>query len=100
MIDLEERDNIVIENLGFAEMENILSLQHCVIFTVPLFTPWQFFTRVIGLLPYIYTVWRKKNIRIGMAVHCSMNLIGCIGMLAAVFLNGGLTTGAGCGRLI
>lgn len=42
------------------------------------FSPWQNITRILALFPYIYIVWKKENIRIGMYVHCFSNLIGAI----------------------
>ena len=48
------------------------------------FTPWENITRIIAMIPYIYVVWYKKNIRIGMVVHCSMNILGAISMIATV----------------
>jgi len=51
-----------------------------------LFSPWEVITRILGCAPFSYAVWYKKDMRISMAVHCSMNLIGCIGMMIAVFL--------------
>jgi len=48
------------------------------------FTPWENVTRIIAMMPYIYIVWYKKNIRIGMIVHCTMNLLGAINMIVMV----------------
>jgi len=50
-----------------------------------LFSPWEVITRILGCAPFAYAVWYKKDMRISMVVHCSMNLIGCIGMMIAVF---------------
>jgi hypothetical protein len=33
---------------------------------------------VIGFLPMVYFVWRKRSIYLGIIVHCSLNLIGQI----------------------
>lgn len=48
------------------------------------FTPWQIFSRIIGLLPLYYVVWWKKNFYIGVWVHCLMNFIATILMAVAV----------------
>ena len=50
-----------------------------------LFSPWEVITRVLGCAPFAYAVWIKKDMRISMAVHCSMNMIGSIAMVVAVF---------------
>ncbi len=39
-------------------------------------TPWQFFSRVLLLLPLVYGVWWKRNIYMGMVAHCLLNLVG------------------------
>ena len=38
--------------------------------------PWQFFSRIIWLLPWVYAVERKKNIYLMMIAHCAGNTIG------------------------
>ncbi|MBM4161181.1 MAG: CPBP family intramembrane metalloprotease [Ignavibacteria bacterium] len=50
------------------------------------FTPWQLFSRIVGLLPLYYVVWWKKNIYIGIWVHCLMNSIATIFMALAVMI--------------
>jgi membrane protease YdiL (CAAX protease family) len=64
---------------GWAPLINVLlfSLYH-------FFTPWENPVRIIALLPLVYLVWWKKNIYLGMIVHCGGNTIGAIGMLTAV----------------
>lgn len=49
-----------------------------------LFSPWEFFTRIVAVLPYAYIVWRKKDLRIGILVHCLGNTLGLIGTIAAL----------------
>jgi len=39
-------------------------------------SPWQILARILGLTPTIYAVHWKKNIYLGMAVHCALNLLG------------------------
>ena len=40
------------------------------------FSPHEIITRILGILPFTYAVWFKKNIYIGMVVHCTLNLMG------------------------
>lgn len=52
-----------------------------------LFSPWEFITRIIACLPFVYYVYKKKNIYIGMVVHCTINtvsvIIGIMNLLSA-----------------
>lgn len=43
-----------------------------------IWTPWMFVARTIGLLPLIYIVKIKRNVFIGIIVHCLLNLIDFI----------------------
>ncbi|MDR2582154.1 MAG: CPBP family intramembrane metalloprotease [Fibromonadaceae bacterium] len=45
------------------------------------FTPWQNITRIVACTPMVYSVWINKDIKIGIIVHCSGNLVGVVGML-------------------
>jgi membrane protease YdiL (CAAX protease family) len=45
------------------------------------FTPWQNITRIVACTPMAYSVWINKDIKIGIIVHCSGNLVGVVGML-------------------
>jgi membrane protease YdiL (CAAX protease family) len=65
---------------GWAPLLNVLlfSLYH-------FFSPWQNPARIIGYLPMVYVVWWKRNIYLGMIVHCLGNTVGALGMLALVF---------------
>jgi membrane protease YdiL (CAAX protease family) len=45
------------------------------------FSPWQFVTRVVALLPIVYLVARKRNIYLSIFVHCGLNVLG---MVAAI----------------
>ncbi len=47
-------------------------------------TPWQLLARFVGLLPLVYTVFRRRNIYLAMIVHCSLNTIGAILMLPRI----------------
>jgi membrane protease YdiL (CAAX protease family) len=48
-----------------------------------LWTPWQNIGRILGLLPWIYTVWRKRSLALSMAIHISVNCIFLFLALAA-----------------
>lgn len=65
---------------GWAPLVNVLlfSLYH-------FFSPWQNPARIIGFAPMVYVTWRKRNIYLGMIVHCLGNTVGALGMLALVF---------------
>jgi len=39
-------------------------------------TPWQIFSRIIWLLPWVYITWRKQNIYLMMITHCAANVLG------------------------
>ncbi len=49
------------------------------------FTPWQTVGRIIALLPMVYTVWWKRNIRIGIIVHILGNISSMFLLLPALF---------------
>jgi membrane protease YdiL (CAAX protease family) len=44
-----------------------------------LFSPWEFLTRIVAFFPMAYCVYKKKNIYIGIAAHCMLNM-GSIAM--------------------
>lgn len=48
-----------------------------------LWTPWQNIGRMLALLPWIFTVWRKRSLALSMAVHISVNCIFLLLVLAA-----------------
>ena len=39
-------------------------------------TPWQFFSRLLSLLPWGYVVWQKRNIYLMMIAHYTVNILG------------------------
>src|SRR5207248_6882977 len=45
--------------------------------------PWEFFSRVVALLPAIYVVWWKRDLRVSIWVHMLLNSTGSIGLLGA-----------------
>jgi hypothetical protein len=48
------------------------------------FTPWQNLLRIVALTPLFYTVWWRKNIYLGIIVHCLMNLTGSFMLMVAI----------------
>ena len=48
------------------------------------FSPWENLTRIIGLIPMVYVVWWKKDIRFSMLVHILLNTTSGIMILAAI----------------
>lgn len=40
------------------------------------FSPWQFFSRIIWMLPWVYVAWKKRNIYITIITHCAANTLG------------------------
>ena len=54
-------------------------LVNAVLFSVyHFFTPWQNITRIIAMTPIAYSVWMNKNFKIGIIVHCVLNICGDI----------------------
>jgi len=53
------------------------------------FTPWQNPLRILALTPVFYVVWLRKNIYVGIIVHCLMNLAGSSMLLAAILGSAG-----------
>jgi len=39
-------------------------------------TPWQFISRIVMLLPWVYFAWRKRNIYLTIIAHCTANTLG------------------------
>lgn len=48
-------------------------------------SPWQLVTRFLAVLPLVYIVNRKRDLRIGVAAHWLLNTIGSIELLILVF---------------
>jgi len=43
--------------------------------------PWEFFSRLVALLPAIYVVWWKGDLRLSLLVHVLLNTVGSILLL-------------------
>jgi CAAX protease family protein len=39
-------------------------------------SPWQLLSRIAAVAPFVYAVRWRRNVYLGMAVHCSLNIIG------------------------
>ena len=48
-------------------------------------SPWQLITRTLAVLPLVYIVNRKRDLRIGVAAHWLLNAVGSLELLVAVF---------------
>lgn len=62
------------EHLGrWAPLVNVslFSLYH-------FWSPWQFLARILGIAPMVYTVRSRRNIYLGMVVHCTLNTLGVL----------------------
>lgn len=67
-----------------AKLKGWTPLVHSSLFALyHVWTPWMFVARTAGLLPLIYMV-RRKNIYLGIIVHCLMNSIEFI--MASIFI--------------
>ena len=47
-------------------------------------SPWQFFSRIAGVMPFAYAVWWKENVYLGMVVHGLLNTISVATVVALV----------------
>jgi membrane protease YdiL (CAAX protease family) len=47
-------------------------------------TPWQNLGRIIGLLPWVYTVWRTRSVYLSIIIHIAVNMTSLLLFLAAV----------------
>jgi membrane protease YdiL (CAAX protease family) len=50
------------------------------------FSPWENPIRIIALLPVVYIVWRKRDIRFGIATHVVLNTVGGVTFFVSVLL--------------
>lgn len=52
------------------------------------FTLWQAPARVVAWTPVFYAVWWRRNIYIGIVVHCLLNLAASVGLLLFILRSG------------
>ncbi|MHA1673791.1 MAG: lysostaphin resistance A-like protein [Promethearchaeota archaeon] len=50
-----------------------------------LWTPWFLPMRILGLIPMIFIVWWKKDVKIGIYSHIALNLLGDVIMVIPLF---------------
>ncbi len=64
---------------GWAPLINValFSLYH-------FFSPWQNITRILALIPMVYTVAWKRNIYLSMVTHCTVNILGMLPLLSLI----------------
>lgn len=48
-------------------------------------SPWQLVSRFLAVVPLVYIVYKKRNLRIGLATHWLLNSIGSLELLLAIF---------------
>jgi membrane protease YdiL (CAAX protease family) len=61
-------------------------LINTVLFSLYHFTSlWQNPSRIIAFLPMVYAVWWKKNVYLGIVVHCALIAFNSLGILALFF---------------
>jgi len=48
-------------------------------------SPWQLVARILGVGPIVYAVRWKRNVYLGMVVHCTLNVIGVLVVAGLVF---------------
>jgi hypothetical protein len=49
-----------------------------------LWSPWQFLSRVAGVSPFAFAVWRTQNVWLGVTVHMALNTISVATVVALV----------------
>ena len=50
------------------------------------FSPWENLIRILVLIPFVYLVWRKKDIRFGIFSHVILNCMGATAMAVMVYI--------------
>jgi membrane protease YdiL (CAAX protease family) len=63
----------------------LAALINVILFSVYHFTtPWAIISRIVATTPLVYSVWANKNIKIGIIVHCSLNIFSGIASLVVL----------------
>ena len=47
-----------------------------------LFSPWRIPGIIVAMIPFVYVAWWKRNIYIGMIVHCAANTLSSLALFA------------------
>ena len=65
---------------GWAPLVNavLFALQHFL-------SPWQQLSIILGILPQVYLVSRKRNIYLGIIAHSLLNLLSAILLIMSIF---------------
>lgn len=60
---------------------------HALLFSLYHFwSPWQLITRFIAIFPFCYVVYKTKNIKVAIIVHCLLNIFGDSVMILMLYL--------------
>jgi len=58
-------------------------LLNAILFSVyHLFSPWRILGIIVAMVPFVYVAWWKRNIYIGMIVHCAANTLSSLALFA------------------
>jgi len=58
-------------------------LWNAILFAVQhLFSPWRIPGIIVAMIPFVYVAWWKRNIYIGMIVHCTANTLSSLALFA------------------
>ena len=47
--------------------------------------PWSNIMRILAIFPYVNSVFKNKNVYIGILVHCAINIVSSAGLLYAIY---------------
>jgi membrane protease YdiL (CAAX protease family) len=60
-------------------------LVNAVLFTIYHFwQPYAYLSILALMLPFIYLVWWKRNVYLGIAIHCAINIVGNLLLFGAL----------------
>ena len=58
-------------------------LLNAILFAVQhLFSPWRIPGIIVAMIPFVYVAWWKRNIYLGMIVHCTANTLSSLALFA------------------
>jgi hypothetical protein len=58
-------------------------LLNAILFAVyHLFSPWRIPGIIVAMIPFVYVAWWKRNIYVGMVVHCAANTLSSLALFA------------------
>jgi CAAX protease family protein len=47
-------------------------------------SPWQFFSRLVAVAPYVHAVWRRRNVYLGVTVHVLLTTVGSLLLVGSI----------------